>query len=113
MGRGDSGKDSADRLMPPQAAGMSCYSMAEEITPVCADYLVVDAVQKNWSPAAEEQGIYPKMAVRLRFGLQIQLSKQRVAAEFPRKHNRELIRENRELRSNNRDHWPTLRSPFA
>jgi hypothetical protein len=26
--------------MPPQAAGRSCYSMAEEITPVCADYLV-------------------------------------------------------------------------
>ena len=26
--------------MPPQAAGMSCYSVAEEITSICADYLV-------------------------------------------------------------------------
>ena len=26
--------------MPPQAAGMSCYSVAEEITPVRADFLV-------------------------------------------------------------------------
>jgi hypothetical protein len=40
VGRGDGGKDSADRLMPPQAAGMSCYSVAEEITPVCADFVV-------------------------------------------------------------------------
>ena len=40
MGRGDGRKDSADRLMPPQAAGMSCYSVAEEITPVRADFLV-------------------------------------------------------------------------
>jgi hypothetical protein len=28
MGRGDGRKDSADRLMPPQAAGMSGYSVA-------------------------------------------------------------------------------------
>jgi hypothetical protein len=28
MGRGDGRKDPADRLMPPQAAGMSCYSLA-------------------------------------------------------------------------------------
>jgi hypothetical protein len=27
-------------LLPPQAAGMSCYSVAEEITSVCADFLV-------------------------------------------------------------------------
>ena len=40
MSRGDGRKDSADQLLPPQAAGMSCYSVAEEITPVCADYLV-------------------------------------------------------------------------
>jgi hypothetical protein len=26
--------------MPPQAAGMSCYSVAVENTPVCADFLV-------------------------------------------------------------------------
>jgi hypothetical protein len=25
---------------PPQAAGMSCYSVAEEITSICADFLV-------------------------------------------------------------------------
>ena len=30
----------ADRLLPPQVAEMSCYSVAEEITSVCADYLV-------------------------------------------------------------------------
>jgi hypothetical protein len=40
MSRGDGRKDSADQLLPPQAAGISCYSVAEEITPVCADYLV-------------------------------------------------------------------------
>ena len=26
--------------MLPQAAGMSCYSVAEEITSICADFLV-------------------------------------------------------------------------
>jgi hypothetical protein len=26
--------------MPPQAAGMSCYSVAEEITSICADFVV-------------------------------------------------------------------------
>jgi len=40
MGHADGRKDSTDRLMPPQAAGMSCYSVAEEITSICADYLV-------------------------------------------------------------------------
>ena len=40
MGRGDGRKDSADRLMPPQAAGMSCYSVAEEIMPGRPDFLV-------------------------------------------------------------------------
>src|ERR1700734_2128045 len=35
-----SGKDPADRLLPPQAAGMSCYSVAEEIMPGRADFLV-------------------------------------------------------------------------
>ena len=30
----------ADRLLPPQVAEMSCYSVAEEITSVCADFLV-------------------------------------------------------------------------
>ena len=29
----------ADRLLPPQVAEMSCYSVAEEITSVCADSL--------------------------------------------------------------------------
>jgi hypothetical protein len=40
MSRGDGRKDSADRLTPPQAAGMSCYSVAEEIIPGRADFLV-------------------------------------------------------------------------
>jgi hypothetical protein len=40
MGRGDGRKDLADRLMPPHSAGMSCYSVAEEITSVRADFLV-------------------------------------------------------------------------
>ena len=35
--------------MPPQAAGMSCYSVAEEIIPRSAGYLVVDAVLRNRS----------------------------------------------------------------
>jgi hypothetical protein len=50
MSRGDGRNDPADRLPPPQAAGMSCYSVAEEITSICADFLVVDAVSPNWSP---------------------------------------------------------------
>jgi hypothetical protein len=29
-----------------------CYSVAEEITPRRADYQVVDAVLRNWSPRA-------------------------------------------------------------
>jgi hypothetical protein len=33
-------KDSADRLMPPQTAGMSYYSVAAEIASFCADLLV-------------------------------------------------------------------------
>ena len=41
MSRGDGRKDPADRLVPPQAAGMSCYSVAEEIMPGRADYLAV------------------------------------------------------------------------
>jgi len=40
MSRGDGRKDSVDRLLPPQAAGMSCYSVAEEIMPGRADFLV-------------------------------------------------------------------------
>jgi hypothetical protein len=40
MSRGDGRNDPADRLPPPQAAGMSCYSVAEEITSICADFLV-------------------------------------------------------------------------
>ena len=53
MSRGDGRKDSADRLLPPQAAGMSCYSVAEEITSICADFLVADAVLRNRSPTVE------------------------------------------------------------
>jgi hypothetical protein len=40
MSREDGRNDSADRPMPPQAAGMSCYSVAQEITSICADFLV-------------------------------------------------------------------------
>src|SRR5208282_4055612 len=40
MSRGDGRKHPADRLLPPQAAGMSCYSVAEEIMPGRADFLV-------------------------------------------------------------------------
>src|SRR5262245_37463204 len=36
--------------MPQQAAGMSRYSVAEEITSFCADFLVVDVVYENRSP---------------------------------------------------------------
>jgi hypothetical protein len=41
----------ADRPLPSQPAEMSCYSANEEITPICADYLVADAVLKNQSAA--------------------------------------------------------------
>ena len=40
MSCGDGRNDPADRLPPPQAAGMSCYSVAEEISSICADFLV-------------------------------------------------------------------------
>jgi hypothetical protein len=36
--------------MRPQAAGMSCYSVAEKITPVRADFLVAHAVLRKRSP---------------------------------------------------------------
>ena len=40
MSRGDGRNDPADRPPPPQAAGMSCYPMAQEIMPARPDYLV-------------------------------------------------------------------------
>jgi hypothetical protein len=40
MSRRDRGIDLADRLLRPQAAGMSCYSADLEITSICADFLV-------------------------------------------------------------------------
>jgi hypothetical protein len=53
----------ADRLMPPQAAEISSYSANQEITSICADFLVVRPVPRNASPkanslrAGKEQGI--------------------------------------------------------
>jgi hypothetical protein len=49
MSRGDGRKDPAHPLLPPQAAGMSCYSVAEEIMPGRADYLVE---QRGFEPMA-------------------------------------------------------------
>jgi hypothetical protein len=40
MSRRDRGIDLADRLLRPQAAGMSCYSADLEITSICADFVV-------------------------------------------------------------------------
>jgi hypothetical protein len=40
MSRRDRGIDVADRLLPPQVAEMSCYSADQEITSICADFLV-------------------------------------------------------------------------
>jgi hypothetical protein len=40
MSHGDGGIDLADRLRPLQVAEMSRYSVAEEITSICADFLV-------------------------------------------------------------------------
>jgi hypothetical protein len=40
MSRRDGGKDLADRRLPPQASEMSCYSADQEITSICADFLV-------------------------------------------------------------------------
>jgi hypothetical protein len=40
MSRGDGRKDSADQLLPPQAAGMSCYSVRRKSRRFCADFLV-------------------------------------------------------------------------
>jgi hypothetical protein len=43
------------RLRPfsSQAAGMSRYSVAEEITSICADFVVVDVVLPNRSLSGE------------------------------------------------------------
>jgi hypothetical protein len=49
MSRRDGGIDLADRRLPPQAAEMSCYSKDWEITSICGDCLVADAVQQNRS----------------------------------------------------------------
>ena len=40
MSRGDGRNDPADRPPPPQAAEISCYSVAEEIMSICVDFLV-------------------------------------------------------------------------
>ena len=40
MSRRDGGIDVAGRLLPPQVAEMSCYSQDEEITSICADFVV-------------------------------------------------------------------------
>jgi hypothetical protein len=40
----------ADPLPPPQAPEMSGYSADQEITSICADFLVVRAVWPNRSP---------------------------------------------------------------
>jgi hypothetical protein len=40
MSPADGRIDLADHRLPPQAAGMSCYSVADEIPPGHADYLV-------------------------------------------------------------------------
>ena len=44
--------DPADRLLPPQAAGMSCYSVAEAIMPGRADFRAADAVLRNRTTGA-------------------------------------------------------------
>ena len=50
MSRRDGRKDfSRPTAATPQAAEMSCYSVAEEITSICADFLVADAVPTNRS----------------------------------------------------------------
>jgi hypothetical protein len=43
------------RLRPfsSQAAGMSRYSVAEEITSICADFVVVEVVPPNRSPTTK------------------------------------------------------------
>ena len=52
---------------------MSCYPVPEEITSVCMDYLVVDAVPPNWSLIAQfsitgnKQGKSPHFGPEWRF----------------------------------------------
>jgi hypothetical protein len=43
----------AKREGEPQVAEMSCYPVPSEITSISADFLVVDAVLRNRSPACE------------------------------------------------------------
>jgi hypothetical protein len=88
---------------------MSCYSAAEEITPVCADFVVVEAVLPNRSLATNTLltgKITGNFSIFGRFGqfwLRKRASYHDLTSKFPTKQNSELIRENRELRSNNRD----------
>jgi hypothetical protein len=47
---------------------MSCYSVAEEIMSICADYLVADAVAPNWSPLSRSPGNREKHTASAFFG---------------------------------------------
>ena len=81
----------------------------DEPRAVRADYLVAEAVLRNRSSQGrfpcrqgKEQGLLSKNGLRLRFCLEFWYSEQWVARQFPKKQNRELIRNNRELQSDNR-----------
>ena len=88
MSRGDGRNDPADRLPSPQAAGMSCYSVAEEITSICADFLVelrgfeplISAAQaaahRRAAPRPVLQGLIAKARRRRRLFLQRYVSHQ-------------------------------------
>jgi hypothetical protein len=55
--------------MPPQAAGMSCYSMAEEIIPGRADYLVELRGFEAVNSAARAPALGRRLLERDDFGL--------------------------------------------
>jgi hypothetical protein len=90
--------------MPPQAAGMSCYSVAVENTPVCADFLVVDAVPPNRSartkfPANRENNweCFDIWLFRRKItGRNVRVFRA-LRGKFPKQQNRELFSANREF----------------
>jgi hypothetical protein len=94
MSRGDGRKDPADRLLPPHAAGMSCYSVAEEIMPGRADYLVErDGFEPEISLAVLPNSIGRSQRTPYRYLLRLEhfghwvnppLSRHSCLAEFPR-----------------------------
>jgi hypothetical protein len=83
---------------------MSCYPAAQEITSICADYLVADAVLRNQSPVAKFPANREKNTESDDFGgFSISFSSKIISwsndlpSQFPVQTNREIIEACREF----------------